>query len=549
MRSFLAHPSRTRFINRNSVTPMLAFAAALPFLWLLKRDFVEPLPACLLIATILVGLTPSVLFLFLSGRQQAPLPFVALTGLFYVIFFALPPFFIERGWWTVGYEPLESGLGFGVVFQTISARTSGIVLGGVVALLAGYYVLSVTLPRSVSLVRLPNACSRRRFELLLWLLLALHLAFLYVPALRAVPSLAQGMAPIGYFAAGMIFMSWMRGHLGRIATTAFWALVVPLEIAIHIYEGLITPAVLFVVFLLALYRFVERSNVRVLALAILFAVVVFPLLKVSGARLGDWMSSRAAPREVVRVTTAETPLADVLDDAETIRQKILRRISLIVLLEYCVQQTPEKIPYLAGATMQNLKTNVVPRFLWSDKPRETIGQWFGHKYRILNPDDQRTSINLPWLVEFYINFGVTGVLLGMLLVGAAMAILEWGLLRASMSDVELLTGWSLLFPLIYQESNISLMIGGLVQQAILLFTLVYLMLRLSQWGGRDSPGGAARTAAARFAMPSWPLDLVGMSGVAARRGQKSAGLQAEARLSAHAASMPFDERKMNPGSP
>jgi hypothetical protein len=348
---------------------MLALAAAMPLLWLVKRDFVEPLPACLLIATILIGLVPSVLFL--SGRQQAPLPFVALTGLFYVIFFALPPFFIERDWWTVGHEPLESGLGFGVVFQKISARTATIVLGGVVALLAGYYALSIALPRSVSLVRLPKAYSRNRFELLLWLLLVVHLAFLYVPALRAMPSLAQGMAPIGYFAAGMMFMSWMRGDLGRVAALAFWALVVPLEIAIHIYEGLVTPTVLFVVFLLTLYRYVRRSNVRVLALAVFFAVLVFPLLKVSSAWLGDWAASRAAQSDTVRAGQIATA-PDALDP-DAIRQKILRRMSLVVLLEYCVQQTPEKIAYLGGETLQNLKTNFVPRFLWSDKPRETIG--------------------------------------------------------------------------------------------------------------------------------------------------------------------------------
>jgi hypothetical protein len=115
-------------------------------------------------------------------------------------------------------------------------------------------------------------------------------------------------------------------------------------------------------------------------------------------------------------------------------------------------------------------------------------QWFGHRYRILNPDDQRTSINLPWLVEFYINFGLAGVLIGMLLVGAAMSVLEWGLLRANMTDVELLSGWSLLFPLVYQESNISLTVGGLVQQTIFLFALVYLMLRLSQPGGGETAG-------------------------------------------------------------
>jgi NhaP-type Na+/H+ and K+/H+ antiporter len=116
--------------------------------------------------------------------------------------------------------------------------------------------------------------------------------------------------------------------------------------------------------------------------------------------------------------------------------------------------------------------------LWKDKPVETLGQWFGHKYRILDPEDAITSINLPWIVEFYVNFGPLGVVIGMAAVGALMALLEQFFLQPGMTEVEVIAGWALLFRLFYQESNVSLMVGGLLPQMIFLGVLLFIALRL-----------------------------------------------------------------------
>jgi hypothetical protein len=124
-----------------------------------------------------------------------------------------------------------------------------------------------------------------------------------------------------------------------------------------------------------------------------------------------------------------------------------------------------------------LATNLVPRFLWKDKPAETLGQWFGHEYRILEPDDSITSINLPWIVEFYVNFGPLGIMIGMAVVGIMMALLERFFLNPDMTEVEVIAGWALLFRLFYQESNVSLMLGGLLLQVIFMGVLLFVVLR------------------------------------------------------------------------
>lgn len=50
--------------------------------------FVEPLAAIFLVATIWVGLIPW--YGFLRRSSEAKLPFLPLTSLFYIVFFALP---------------------------------------------------------------------------------------------------------------------------------------------------------------------------------------------------------------------------------------------------------------------------------------------------------------------------------------------------------------------------------------------------------------------------------------------------------------------------
>ena len=126
-------------------------------------------------------------------------------------------------------------------------------------------------------------------------------------------------------------------------------------------------------------------------------------------------------------------------------------------------RTPEPIGYWNGTTYKLLFTNLVPRFLWRNKPMERVGQDFGHRYGFLDDNDTITSINLPWLVEMYINFGTWGVLLGMPLVGCVFALLTEKLGRPGMNYLEFVVGATILFRLsIDQESNISLVAGPIL---------------------------------------------------------------------------------------
>jgi hypothetical protein len=471
----------------NRAALVLAAAAAAPLLWFARPDFVEPAAAWLFIATIWIGLLPW--YRHLRQQPSMALPFLPLITLFYIVFFALPPFLIEAHWWSLGGATADR---YGIDFARITTFTGFLVFAGVLALLGTYYSMQPVVRRISVRYRLPKETSWPRISVVLWLLGAAYILFLYVPFLRANSSLAQIMIPSGFFVTGALFVAWQKDRLRDFEKLAYWAVFIPLQLLIHVYEGLITPIILLFLFLLTLYWSVSRKLGVVVLLVFFFGLYIFPILKLSNvfivenspsvaSRVSDKISAlgiaAALFSEGVGAPEGNSVFSSLA--GKNVIPPLLRRMSLIVLLQYSVDWTPERIPHLDGETLKNLLTNPVPRFLWKDKPPEIMGQWFGHKYRILMPDDQRTSINLPWLVEFYINFGWIGVVLGMAAVGAVMALLERLLLRAEMTDLELVAGWALLFRLFYQESNISLMLGGFVLQAVAFLTLLYAALWLA----------------------------------------------------------------------
>ena len=79
------------------------------------------------------------------------------------------------------------------------------------------------------------------------------------------------------------------------------------------------------------------------------------------------------------------------------------------------------------------------------------------------------------------NFGVAGILLGMSLVGLVLAILEKLFNSPQMTSLEAVTGATILFPLFYQESNVSLMTGSILPLTVALLIFFHGGLRLLAW--------------------------------------------------------------------
>jgi hypothetical protein len=147
------------------------------------------------------------------------------------------------------------------------------------------------------------------------------------------------------------------------------------------------------------------------------------------------------------------------------------RSALTDLLADVIRQTPSIVPYWRGETYKSLIGAFVPRAFWPDKPIKTLGYDFGHRYGYLRSDDFTTTINLPFLVEFYANFSTTGVVVGMFLVGLIYGVLDRRFNNPGQSTLRSMLALGLMIPLINIESDFSLVFGGLFITGTTLFVL------------------------------------------------------------------------------
>jgi oligosaccharide repeat unit polymerase len=79
---------------------------------------------------------------------------------------------------------------------------------------------------------------------------------------------------------------------------------------------------------------------------------------------------------------------------------------------------PSQLPYLDGSSYLQVAVFVIPRGLWSGKPKGSIVQV------IAAMDPRDSGIAFPEFGEMYANFGLPGVLIGSLLLGALIELLS-----------------------------------------------------------------------------------------------------------------------------
>jgi len=166
------------------------------------------------------------------------------------------------------------------------------------------------------------------------------------------------------------------------------------------------------------------------------------------------------------------------------------------LLADVIRRTPDDVPYWGGENYLSLVGAFVPRFLWPDKPTKELGQAFGHRYGYLGANDSKTAINLPILVEFYVNFGMLGIALGMFIVGIIYRLVEHAVNRPGQDDIYSIAGIVLMIPLTNIESDFSLGFGGLILNGLALWLVLKL---IGQPASRRASGALAYSQAPTLA--------------------------------------------------
>ena len=143
-----------------------------------------------------------------------------------------------------------------------------------------------------------------------------------------------------------------------------------------------------------------------------------------------------------------------------------------ITLQRTLDFTPIYVGYLNGQSYKPLPYKIIPRFIYKNKPVEEWGNFFGKFYKVINGNDFVTAWNYPILSEFYSNFGFKGIVFGMFILGFSIKILvliaqffKTSILLSSMSYV-------LAFNLVFQESNLSLLIGKVINQFLFFLCII-----------------------------------------------------------------------------
>jgi hypothetical protein len=150
------------------------------------------------------------------------------------------------------------------------------------------------------------------------------------------------------------------------------------------------------------------------------------------------------------------------------------RFDMLGVLAAVVHLTPAQIPYWQGQSYSTLLWHLVPRVLVSDKPVEDLGGRFPLRYGFLGYGDDTTSFNFPQLIEWYANFGIVGVGLGMMLTGVLYRLMEHSFAAS--------TGGALVVSTLYAratnvETNFTATFGGMPIFLVMLYLFVRMLPR------------------------------------------------------------------------
>jgi len=144
-------------------------------------------------------------------------------------------------------------------------------------------------------------------------------------------------------------------------------------------------------------------------------------------------------------------------------------------------KTPEEIGYLNGETYLILITKLIPRIFWANKPNDDLANRIGRKYGVLNEKDYGTSWNLPIINEAYINFGYSGVIFIMVILGLLVRSFTNFFSNKSFKSLESHIGIYVCCSTFFWESHISLTYGGIYYPILFLYVSsisYYLLLKI-----------------------------------------------------------------------
>lgn len=414
-----------------------------------------------IVATLVLYLCAYPLWRYLRFRERG-IPFVPLLLLIYGIYFSVPTFF-----------PFDPFISFRNVSDSARLQALYVVLCGLLSLLLAFY----NLPKRVWSSWMPQL-RPAGWSAPLAASFAMVLSFFGIIAniasiFATIPeTLSAGLTFVSQFSLlsiSILFYLQLRGQLPIIFRWALWVLIVPTQLMVDVSLGFMYPLIRDGFMMLMVFLFVKKSIPWLKLIPALMIVTVFLLSKSEFRRIA-WAEGTSGPLESASIYAGiiqDTVLGSNSEALNKSLGQLTSRVDNGTLLAHVIEQTPQNVPYWGGETYLGMLWRFVPRFIWQNKPIEQLGQTFGHRYKIISPEDTNTSWNMPQIVEMFANFGWVGVILGMGSLGCLYNFLSHFLERHQTDEWGKLSCIVIYTSLLQVDGNFSLVFGNLVYWIVL----------------------------------------------------------------------------------
>lgn len=424
---------------------------------------------------------PGWLYVRRLPEERRPIPFFSIIGLFYGLYYALPP--------ALGVHSLHDFIQ--VVPETDYAKPVQLALWGWVLVLLGYYGIGGVLKGKAK-----NFRPRLSPDEAEWWGLVLLGAGVFVKLLLAVSAVPLVIAgTLNFFASlrwfGLVLLVILAGE-GQISITGKLGIAAgTFLIGVLALGSGAAAQVARLGFTMAMGVWIARRHVstQLVVGAVAVVLVVFTVRGVASQfRTEVWYGGQGRgvmgrAEVMTELVTERVEEKGVLKTIGMGSETVFGRSAALDVFADVIQRTPEHVPYWDGHTYYSLVGAFVPRFLWPEKPIKDVGNEFGQRYGYLHPKDNTTSFNLPVLIEFYINYGLFGIVIGSLILGASYRIVVHVLNVRGQSRVISGAAVTLLLPLFSIESSASITFGGLLLEGLAIF-LVIKIIRIKSISGR-----------------------------------------------------------------
>lgn len=409
---------------------------------------------------VILGFMPTFLYFWKGMKDSVPL--MALHGLFYTFSFGFVAFADINQLIRPGDEYLTKALAF--------------TIAGLVLLYIGYYVVAGLIFRSQQPFQFPSRITINEISIWGWVFESFYLVSLIYFSDTRIPSIEHFIPVLGWLGKGILLYQFFKGNMPVVGRILLWGGVIPYELIAGVATGAFAPVVTILIFIgVVILGTKKRLPVFIVILSLISVIISQPLK--AEYRSVIWRGSGSHLNVFEKAHLFLTIAKEYYVDGQSFAQAssdFSSRTDHLGTTAAIIAQTPQIIPYLHGLTYINLLTSWIPRIAWPNKPKEDFGNVWAKWYGLMGSSDFETSYNLPWLPEFYMNFGILGILGGMLMVGVFFRFLAIKFCSGAHSPIEFLIGLTLTFRLFFAESNLSLMIGSTIP----VFVALYITMRV-----------------------------------------------------------------------